>query len=98
MKQGINASEKDRDAIKALFGLNCYPAKSPLEKTLLPLIEYRISQITAVHIVSMLDKLTVKVKLHPVKAIVKTTFYQLIFKHYYLYLLKTEIVQINRPN
>jgi AhpD family alkylhydroperoxidase len=45
MEQRINGFEKGQDAMKALLGLNGYLAKSPLEKSLLHLIEYRVSQI-----------------------------------------------------
>jgi AhpD family alkylhydroperoxidase len=45
METRINAFEKGRGAIKALFGLGAYLAKSPVEKKLLDLIALRVSQI-----------------------------------------------------
>ena len=45
MEQRINASEKGQGALKAMFGISAYLAKSSLEKSLLYLIEYRVSQI-----------------------------------------------------
>lgn len=45
MEQRINAMEKGQGAFKALFGLSAYLAKSSIEKNLLELIEYRVSQI-----------------------------------------------------
>ncbi len=45
MKARINYLEKGQDAIKAMYGLNKYLSKSPIEKRLLDLIDYRISQI-----------------------------------------------------
>src|SRR5215211_8384646 len=45
MEQRINAFEKSPGALKALFGLNAYLAKSTIEKSLLHLIEFRVSQI-----------------------------------------------------
>jgi len=45
MEQRINAFEKGQGAMKALYGLGIYLAKSPVEKRLLNLIYYRVSQI-----------------------------------------------------
>ena len=45
MEQRINAFEKGQGALKAMSGITGYLAKSPLEKKLLHLIEYRVSQI-----------------------------------------------------
>ena len=45
MEQRINAFEKAQGALKAMFGITAYLAKSPLEKKLQHLIEYRVSQI-----------------------------------------------------
>ncbi len=45
MKARINYLEKGQNAIKAMYGLNKYLSKSPIEKRLLDLIDYRISQI-----------------------------------------------------
>lgn len=45
MEQRINAFEKGQGALKAMLGIKGYLAKSSLEKNLLGLIEYRVSQI-----------------------------------------------------
>lgn len=45
MEQRINAIEKGQGAFKAMLGVSAYLAKSPLEKNLLELVEYRVSQI-----------------------------------------------------
>jgi AhpD family alkylhydroperoxidase len=45
MEQRINAFEKGPGALKAMLGISAYLAKSSLEKNLLQLIEYRVSQI-----------------------------------------------------
>jgi AhpD family alkylhydroperoxidase len=45
MEQRINAFEKGQGALKAMLGISAYLAKSSLEKNLLELIEYRVSQI-----------------------------------------------------
>ncbi|WP_118950135.1 carboxymuconolactone decarboxylase family protein [Taibaiella helva] len=45
MEQRINFVEKGQGAIKALFGLSAYLAKSPLEQALLDLVYFRVSQI-----------------------------------------------------
>ena len=45
MEQRINAYEKGQGAFKAMLGISAYLAKSSLEKKLLELIEYRVSQI-----------------------------------------------------
>lgn len=45
MEQRINAYEKRPGALKALFSLGVYLAKSPLEQSLLNLIYYRVSQV-----------------------------------------------------
>jgi AhpD family alkylhydroperoxidase len=45
MEQRINFFEKGQDAIKALYGINGYLAKSQIEKSLLDLVYFRVSQI-----------------------------------------------------
>lgn len=45
MQTRINALEVKPQAAKALMGLGGYLAKSPIEKSLLHLIEFRVSQI-----------------------------------------------------
>jgi AhpD family alkylhydroperoxidase len=45
MKQRINAFEKRPGVLKALYGLGGYLAKSPVEKSLLNLIYFRVSQV-----------------------------------------------------
>lgn len=45
MEQRINGFEKGQGALKAMFGLGAYLAKSSIEKNLLQLIEYSVSQI-----------------------------------------------------
>ncbi len=45
MEQRINVFEKGQDAMKALYGLGIYLAKSPIEQSLLHLIYFRVSQI-----------------------------------------------------
>ena len=45
MKQRINAYEKGKGALQALYGLGAYLSKSPVEKSLLNLVYYRVSQI-----------------------------------------------------
>ena len=45
MEKRINAYEKGQVALKAMLGISAYLAKSSLEKNLLYLIEYRVSQI-----------------------------------------------------
>ena len=45
MEHRINAFEKGPGAMKALFGLGTYLAKSPVEKHLLNLVYFRVSQI-----------------------------------------------------
>jgi AhpD family alkylhydroperoxidase len=45
MTQRINAFEKGKGALGAMLGLSTYLAKSSLEKNLLLLIDYRVSQI-----------------------------------------------------
>jgi len=45
MEQRINAYEKGKGALQALFGLGIYLSKSPVEKSLLDLVYYRVSQI-----------------------------------------------------
>lgn len=45
MEQRINAYEKSQGVLKAMFGLGTYLAKSAIEKSLLHLIEFRVSQI-----------------------------------------------------
>jgi AhpD family alkylhydroperoxidase len=45
MEQRVNFFEKGQGAMKALYGLGAYLAKSPVEKSLLNLIYYRVSQV-----------------------------------------------------
>jgi AhpD family alkylhydroperoxidase len=45
MEQRINVFEKGQNAMKALYGLGIYLAKSPVEQSLLNLVYYRVSQI-----------------------------------------------------
>jgi AhpD family alkylhydroperoxidase len=45
MEPRINAYEKGRGAAKVLFGFGAYLAKSPLERKLLDLVDFRVSQI-----------------------------------------------------
>jgi AhpD family alkylhydroperoxidase len=45
MEQRITVFEKGQNAMKALYGLGIYLAKSPIEQSLLNLIYYRVSQI-----------------------------------------------------
>ena len=45
MKQRINALEKSAGALKAMYGLGSYLAKSTIERPLQNLIFYRVSQI-----------------------------------------------------
>ncbi len=45
MKQRINFLEKGQDALKAMYGLGSYIAKSTVEQSLLELMYYRVSQI-----------------------------------------------------
>jgi len=45
MKQRINFMEKGKDAMKAMYPIGVYLAKSRIEQPLLHLLEYRISQI-----------------------------------------------------
>ncbi|MDB5117591.1 MAG: alkylhydroperoxidase like protein AhpD family [Mucilaginibacter sp.] len=45
MEQRINAFEKGQGAMKAMYGLSIYLAKSPIEQPLLNLIYFRVSQI-----------------------------------------------------
>lgn len=45
MKQRINAYEKGYNAIKPLFGLGAYLAKSSVEQSILHLVYFRVSQI-----------------------------------------------------
>lgn len=45
MEQRINAIEKGQGVLKAMFGLGKYLAQSSIEKKLLHLIEFRVSQI-----------------------------------------------------
>jgi AhpD family alkylhydroperoxidase len=45
MKQRMNAFEKGQGAIKALYGIGSYLAKSPLDQSLLNLVYFRVSQI-----------------------------------------------------
>jgi AhpD family alkylhydroperoxidase len=45
MEQRINAFEKAPGALKALYGIGAYLAKSPVEGQLLDLIYFRVSQI-----------------------------------------------------
>lgn len=45
MKQRIDIFEKGQNAIKAMYGLGAYLRKSPLDESLLNLINFRVSQI-----------------------------------------------------
>ena len=45
MTQRINVNETSREAMTALYGIVKYLSKSPLEESLLHLIEYRVSQM-----------------------------------------------------
>ena len=45
MQQRINAFGKAPNALKAMYGLGAYLAKSPIEQALLNLIYFRVSQI-----------------------------------------------------
>jgi len=45
MEQRMNPFEKGQDALKALYGMGMYLAKSPVEQSLLNLIYFRVSQI-----------------------------------------------------
>jgi AhpD family alkylhydroperoxidase len=45
MEQRINGFKSGQGAMKALLGVGAYLAKSPIEKRLLQLIDYRVSQI-----------------------------------------------------
>ena len=45
MEQRINVFEKGQNAMKSLYGLGAYLAKSSVEKPLLNLIYFRVSQI-----------------------------------------------------
>ena len=45
MKQRLNLMTNAQGALQAMFGLSGYLAKSPLEKNLLLLIDFRVSQI-----------------------------------------------------
>lgn len=45
MEKRINAYSKGQNAMKVLYGLGIYLAKSPVEQSLLNLIYYRVSQI-----------------------------------------------------
>lgn len=45
MEQRINAYEKGKNALKAMYGFGMYLSKSSIEQPLLNLIYYRVSQI-----------------------------------------------------
>jgi AhpD family alkylhydroperoxidase len=45
MRQRINTLEKGKDALKAMYALGAYLSNSQIERPLLNLIEYRVSQI-----------------------------------------------------
>ena len=45
MEQRINAFEKGQGAIRSLYSLGAYLAKSPLDQSLLDLVYFRVSQI-----------------------------------------------------
>ena len=45
MEQRLNHMEAGQGALKAMFGLGAYLAKSGLEQSLLHLVEFRVSQI-----------------------------------------------------
>jgi len=56
MEQRINAYEKGQGALQVLFGLGVYLSKSPVEKSLLDLIYYRVSQINGAYCLDMHSK------------------------------------------
>lgn len=45
MEQRLNFFEKGGNAMKAMYGLGAYLAKSPIENSLLHLLSFRVSQI-----------------------------------------------------
>ena len=45
MEQRINVIEKGKGAMQAMYGLGAYLAKSPIEKPLLDLVYFRVSQM-----------------------------------------------------
>jgi AhpD family alkylhydroperoxidase len=45
MEQRINVHVKGQNAMKTLFGISAYLKKSPVETSLLELIDFRVSQI-----------------------------------------------------
>ena len=45
MEQRVNLFEKGQNAMKAMYGLGIYLAKSPVEQSLLNLIYFRVSQV-----------------------------------------------------
>jgi AhpD family alkylhydroperoxidase len=45
MEQRMNAFEKGQGAMKALYGVGMYLAKSPVEQALLHLLYFRVSQV-----------------------------------------------------
>lgn len=45
MEQRINAIEKGQKAMKAMYGLGVYLAQSSIEKSLLDLVYFRVSQV-----------------------------------------------------
>ena len=45
MEQRLNVHQKGPEAMKAIYGLAIYLSKSPVEESLLHLIEFRVSQI-----------------------------------------------------
>jgi AhpD family alkylhydroperoxidase len=47
MEQRLNVHEQGKDAMKALFGLGVYLKKTPVDKNLLELVFFRVSQINS---------------------------------------------------
>lgn len=47
MEQRINVHEKGQNALRTLFGINAHLRKSPLESSLLELVNFRVSQINS---------------------------------------------------
>lgn len=45
MEQRINIHQKGQEAMKTIFGIGAYLKKSPVEKSLLELVYFRVSQI-----------------------------------------------------
>jgi AhpD family alkylhydroperoxidase len=47
MEQRINIHEKGQNALKTLYGVGGYLKKSPLEKSLIELVNFRVSQLNS---------------------------------------------------